>query len=222
MQSTQDLIIIGSPRGKGSNSWFLAQIFIKGHNKHKSWSPEVIFLNQKKALDAQLEAFKNAQRIFLFFPLYTDAMPAIVKCFMENLTADDFKGKKMGLFIISGFPEAYHSIFVEKYFLKLTKKYDAQCVGSAIKGGMENVMEQPRWMSRSTRKDVALLGAAIAQKGHFDSKITAKLRMMMHLSPVVVFMLRLMKRLNLTDRYWNKNLKKNEALERRYDQPYAK
>ncbi len=220
-EHSKDLIIIGSPRGKGSNSWFLAQIFIRGFKIINNEAPRTIFLSHINEINTHLEIFKNAKKILWFFPVYTDAMPALVKNFMENLSKNDFANKEMGFFIISGFPEARHSMYVERYFINLTKKYNAQYIGSVIKGGMEGVLMQPKWMTRKVRKQVKRLGYNFAQTGKLDSAISKKMRKMVELPKFAVFMLTIMNKLGLTNMYWNKNLRRNNAFHKRYDKPFS-
>ena len=221
MEKPKDLIIIGSPRGKGSNSLFLAQIFIRGFKTINNEAPHTIFLSHIKEINTHLEVFKNAKRILWFFPLYTDAMPALVKNFMENLSKNDFSDKQMGFFIISGFPEARHSMYVERYFINLTKKYNAQLIGSVIKGGMEGVSMQPKWLTRKVRKQVKRLGYNFAQTGKLDPAISKKMRKMVDLPKIAIFMITIMKKLGLMNKYWNKNLKRNNAFQQRFDKPYG-
>ncbi len=222
MENNQDLIIIGSPRGKGSNSWFLAQIFIRGAGMIKTYDPNVIFLSHYKKFNHHIEAFKRAKRILWFFPVYTDAMPAMVKYFLENLAKNDFANKEMGFFIISGFPEARHGMYIERYFINLTKKYNAQLIGSVIKGGMEGVSMQPKWMTRKVRKQVKRLGYNFARTGKLDAAISKKMRKMVDLPKFATFMLNIMQKIGLTNMYWNKNLKRNNAFHRRFDKPFAR
>jgi NAD(P)H-dependent FMN reductase len=217
---SKDLIIIGSPRGKGSNSWFLAQIMIDGYQSVREWNPEVAFLSKKSELEAHINLFKSSERIFFHFPLYTDAMPGILKNFLDHLSRTDFKGKKLGYFIISGFPEAHHSLYIEEYFKNLTKKYKAELIGSIIKGGMEGVMIQPKWATKKIRKDIFQLGKELAEQGQFDPYLTKKMRKMMQLPKFAKLILPIFKMLGLTDMYWNKNLKKNNAFQNRFDRPY--
>lgn len=217
---SKELIIIGSPRGTGSNSWFLAQIMIDGYQSVREWNPEVIFLSKKSELEAHINLFKSAERIFLHFPLYTDAMPGIVKNFLEHLHHSDFRGKKLAYFIISGFPEARHSLYIEQYFKNLTKKYHGELIGSVIKGGMEGVMMQPKWATKKIRNDIYQLGEALAEHGQFDPELTKRMRRMMQLPKTAKFIVPILKKIGWIDGYWNKNLKKNNAFQNRFDRPY--
>lgn len=217
---TKDLVIIGSPRGKGSNSWYLAQQFIEGYNTQYLWSPKTIFLSQKNKISEHLELFRSHERIIWFFPLYTDAMPGIVKRFLDHLQPEDFAKKEMGYFIISGFPEAHHSLYVEQYFIRLTQKYRANLLGSVIKGGMEGIKMQPAWITRKTRRQFYLQGKVLAEKGQFDPKLTQKMRKMMELPKIAKLMIPFLKKAGMIDGYWNKNLKRYNAYEKRNNKPY--
>ena len=217
---TKDLIIIGSPRGIGSNSWFLIQIMIKGYRSIKKWEPKTAFLSKKSDLQEHITLFREAERIFFHFPLYTDAMPGIVKNFMDQLKPEDFYGKKLGYFIISGFPEARHSLYIEQYFKNLTRKYKAELIGSVIKGGMEGVSIQPKWTTRKIRKNVKLIGKTLAEHGKFDQELTMQMRKTMQLPQFMKLLFPLLKKIGLMDMYWNHNLRKNDAFQNRFDKPY--
>ncbi|MBE9593710.1 MAG: NAD(P)H-dependent oxidoreductase [Proteobacteria bacterium] len=46
---------------------------------------ELAYLNRVKDSDAFIKLFREAEQVLLAFPLYTDAMPAIAKTFIESL-----------------------------------------------------------------------------------------------------------------------------------------
>ena len=78
-------IFNGSPRGKESNTKILMDHFARGFTQGNENRIEVIYLNKTQDTDKHLEKFKNSRHAILAFPLYTDAMPGIVKYFIETL-----------------------------------------------------------------------------------------------------------------------------------------
>ena len=76
----------GSPRGKNSNTKILIDHFINGmETAKKEWEINIHYLNDIKNSDLFVKEFKNSEYIILAFPLYTDAMPGIVKHFIDKL-----------------------------------------------------------------------------------------------------------------------------------------
>ncbi|MFW5725941.1 MAG: NAD(P)H-dependent oxidoreductase, partial [Bacteroidota bacterium] len=118
-------IINGSPRGHKSNSKILAEHFLKGY-RSKNDQENVItsyLMGRENAVES-LELFRHSEQAIIIFPLYTDCMPGIVKDFFEKLPTQEQSGKKkdVGYIVQSGFPEAIHSVYVERYLKKLTQR----------------------------------------------------------------------------------------------------
>jgi hypothetical protein len=67
-----------------------------------------------------VQAFTEAETVLIAHPLYTDAMPVIVKDFIEQLKP--FVGREsnptLGFILQSGFVEAAHSRYVVRYWQK--------------------------------------------------------------------------------------------------------
>ena len=77
-------------------------------------------MNRVKGTDKFLKLFQEAEQVLLAFPLYTDCMPGIVKVFIESLEplCSREGNPDVGFIVQSGFPEAIHSRYVEKYLEK--------------------------------------------------------------------------------------------------------
>jgi NAD(P)H-dependent FMN reductase len=89
--------------------------------------------------------FSAAEVIWLGFPFYTDAMLGIVKSFIELLApligrADN---PPIGFLVNSGFPEALHTRYVERYLEKLAVRLNAPYLGTIVKGGGEGLRMMP-------------------------------------------------------------------------------
>ena len=131
----------GSPRGKGSNTKFLLEHFLNGFMTTDGNSYEMVYLNRLKDSDKFIKFFQEAEQVLLAFPLYTDAMPAMVKTFIESL--EPLCGREgnpdIGFIVQSGFPEAIHSRYIERYLEKLAIRLGCRYIGTVIKGGVEGI-----------------------------------------------------------------------------------
>ncbi len=214
-------IFNGSPRGKGSNTKILVEQFINGFSTKNENSYEPAYLNHIKELDKNIELFKNSEAVLLAFPLYTDCMPYIVKLFIEAL--EPLCGRegnpKIGFIVHSGFPEAIHSRFVEKYLIKLSDRLECEYLGTIIKGGSEGIKEKPKWMTKKTYKSFYELGRIFGETGKFDKKIIQKLAKPEKFNRLILLISKFI--LKMSDFYWNNMLKKNNAFDKRFDKPFA-
>jgi len=75
----------GSPRGRKGNSKIVLDHFLSGFESNPKNSYELYYLNRLKDAKLFVQAFGEAETVLLVHPLYTDAMPAIVKHFIEQL-----------------------------------------------------------------------------------------------------------------------------------------
>jgi len=216
-------IINGSPRYKKSNSTLLINQFLSGYNKIIPEDVSVHYLVNQQVRDEAVNAFLVSDQIILIFPLYTDCMPGIVKEFIESiaqLNKNDKKKKKIGFIVQSGFPEAVHSVAVEHYLEKLAKRLQCEYLGTVIKGGVEGIQIMPPFMMRKLFLQFNKLGEYFARNSAFSPQIMDKLRKPYKMSPRKIAIFKLLIKLGLTNFYWNNNLKKNGAFEKRFDKPY--
>ena len=133
-------------------------------------------------------------------------------------------GKKsnppIGYIVQSGFSEAIHSRFVEKYFIKLTKRLNSEYLGTIIKGGVEGVQVKPGWMTKKLFDFFNKLGKIYGETGKFDEKIINQLAKPEKLTAGAILFYKILDKTGLTNFYWNSLLKKNNAFEKRFDTPY--
>ena len=212
----------GSPRGKESNSRALMEHFSRGFLETENNQIENVYLNRTGETKRHLEYFKQADRIILVFPLYTDAMPGIVKHFIEAL--QPFAGREgnppLGFVVQSGFPEPAHSRPVEAYLKKLATRLGSDHIGTVIRGGVEGVQVLPPWMTRKLFSYFYELGREFGTTGSFNRDIIAKLTPWERLSPYRRIFYRIGSWLGLTQMYWNMKLKQNNSFEKRFARPY--
>src|SRR6056297_2906336 len=125
----------GSPRAKGGNTAILLEEFRKGWG---SEAPEQLFIyrdDEKKLL----AAYRESETTLMAFPLYTDMMPGRVKRLLEILEDEGFEGKRLGVIVQSGFPEAAQSSHVVEYFKHLVTSRGGIFIGGVIRGGVEGL-----------------------------------------------------------------------------------
>jgi hypothetical protein len=217
----------GSPRGKKGNTEILMSHFIRGFTaagEKQENQASIAYLVHLNKTDNHVKMFADAQRVILAFPLYADAMPGLVKHFLEQL--EPLCGKKnsfdMGFLVQSGFPEAHHSRFVEKYLEKLTARLGGNYLGTMVKGGVEGIQSKPPYMTKKLFKTFYRLGNHFGQTGTFHRELIQSLAKPEHLSGFTAFFYRLLSFTGLINFYWNSELKKNNAYDQRFNKPYLK
>jgi NAD(P)H-dependent FMN reductase len=212
----------GSPRGKGSNTKILLEHFTRGFTETNENQFELAYLVNVDEMEEFIEMFQEAERVLLAFPLYTDAMPAIVKHFIENLEplCGRENNPEIGFIVQSGFPETIHSRYVEKYLEKLAQRLGCKYLGTVIKGGVEGIQMKPPWMTRKLFDAFYRLGLLFGKTGTFDQDIIQSLANRERMSGFIRALFRLLAITGLTNFYWDTQLKKNKAFKNRFDKPY--
>lgn len=168
-----------------------------------------------------IKTFMDSDAVILAFPLYTDSMPGKVKQFVELLKDVNWEGKRIGIIIQSGFPEAVQSSYIARYFEKLTIKRGAGFIGAALKGGVEGIQVRPAKWTKKLLDRFRRLGKVFEEAGTFDETILEELRHPWKLGSTRRCIFRLMSRLGIANLYWNYKLKQNNAFEERFARPYA-
>ena len=212
-------IFNGSPRERSGNTQIYIDQFLQGY-KSSNNSYQIFYLIENE-FEKYQKAFQRANNIILGFPLYTDAMPAIVKAFIEKLS--EIKpvttGTGVGFIVQSGFPEPYHSLFVERYLIKLSRRMHWKYRGTVIKGG-GGVGQQPEWLNRKLFSKFKNLGKEYAVSAKFDAEIIKKIAPVDKFSALKLFIIKLLLKSEVLNYPWNKALKANDAFEKRNDRPY--
>ena len=214
-------IINGSPRGRSSNSKILTDRFVEGFRSVESHCEitEVFIKNER---EKAVELLQSSDIAIVIFPLYTDAMPGIVKQWIEMLgrAAFDHPKLKLGFIVQSGFPEGHHSEYVKRYLDKLAGRLRVDYLGTVIKGGVEGIKVQPAWMTRKYLQLFYDLGQHLALAWEFDPQTTDRLRHPEHLGRFSLLFYRILIKSGMAGFYWNKQLKDNNAFETRFAKPY--
>jgi len=200
----------------------LLEKFGKGFTAAGENQIEISYLVQTKETEKHVTQFKYAEHVILAFPLYTDAMPGIVKLFIEALEplCGEKENPSLGFVVQSGFPEPYHSRYVEKYLKKLAARLGCSYQGTAVKGGVEGIKIMPGWMTRKVFRLFYELGFKYSKQNGFDKNTLEKLAPWERMSKKRIFLIRVMKFFGLADFYWNSQLKKNNAFDKRFAKPH--
>jgi NAD(P)H-dependent FMN reductase len=213
----------GSPRGKGGNTYILLKKVVEGIES--TGSPEIVWFHLKDAQDREAapKAFRTADVAVLGFPLYTDAMPGLTKAFIEGLAPfEGLEGNpRMAFLVQSGFPEARHSRFVERYLEKLAQRLNANYAGTVIKGGCEGVRIRPEEMNQALFNRLYELGADLAQAGMFTQERLQQLAKPERYPRILAPLFQLVLCLPATQTYWISQLKRNGAYDARGARPFV-
>lgn len=208
--------VIGSPRGKKSNSTVISDWF----NQEPS---ETLYLNKIKQHLEYVKTLKDATHIVFIFPLYVDGMPAQVKAFFEEMEKVKlhFVGKKVTYIIHSGFPDGIHLENLKKYLNYYSKLMSFKNYGVICIPGSEGFRLMPENMTKKKSEIVSNLGQQFIKNQAFPDDALVKLQGPLRFSKMKITGFKLASGMGLTNFYWNSNLKKNDAYHKRFDQPYA-
>jgi hypothetical protein len=211
----------GSPRGKNGNTAVLLQHFIAGWEATPGNTHEMFYLRRVADAERFVDAFAGAEYVLLAFPLYTDAMPGIVKAFIESLEplCDREDNPAIGFLVQSGFPEATHSRHVAKYLRKLASRLGCRYLDTIVKGGCEGA----RWMPKGAKLFVSLrqIGQVFGASGAFDPALLHEFARPERYPRLLVPVFKVFLGTKAASAYWDNQLKKNGAYERRFARPYA-
>jgi multimeric flavodoxin WrbA len=212
----------GSPRGKTGNTQILLEQFVGGFEANAGRSHKMHHLNRVSNAERFQQAFAEAEHVLLGFPLYADAMPGIVKAFIEAL--EPFCGREnnpsIGFLVQSGFPEAAHSRYVERYLEKLSVRLGCPYAGTIVKGNGEGVRFTPPEKNRALFQTLHQLGATYGQTGQFDATLLERLAKPERFPKWMTLAFKVLLKTKIANMYWDNQLKENSAYERRFARPY--
>lgn len=208
----------GSPRGKASNSSAITGWFTEGYGSVDS-SHYITHTNKRQD---HLDAFLRADDIFFVFPLYVDGMPGQVKAFIEALIPhkEAVKGKSITFCIHSGFGEGIQNRALERYLNRFAEIFQLDNQGVIIAPGSEGFRLMPPQMTKKKHAAMAALGKAYKEKRPYERSLIEVLNPNETFGKGQLRLQKLMARLGLSNMYWNQNLKKHNAFDKRFDAPY--
>lgn len=210
----------GSPRGRKGNTPIMLGEVAKGFGG----SVETYHLIRMKETEKMVRAFSDAECAVLGFPLYTDSMPSIVKHFIEAL--EPFAGQTgnppLGFLVQSGFPEGLHSRYVERYLEKLAARLGSPYLGTIVRGNGEGTRHMPPKANRELFANLQALGADLAAGRPFTSSILKAISKPESFPAIMGPVFQVLLRLPMAHGYFDNMLKKNDAYEQRFAQPFTK
>ncbi len=213
----------GSPRGTKGNTPLMLEQLVAGFQASGERTAETFNLVRLNDRDAHRQAWGEAEAVLLGFPLYTDAMPGIVKAFIESLAP--FRGRAnnpaLAFMVQSGFPESAHSRHVERYLEKLAARLGSPYLGTVIKGGCEGVHLMPENMNRKLFGKLFEIGKTLGETGHLDIAQLRDLAKPERYSAFMVPLFKLFVKLPMSGMYWNNQLKENGVYDQRFAQPFV-
>jgi hypothetical protein len=166
--------------------------------------------------------FAAAEAVLLGFPLYTDSMPGLVKAFIDSL--EPYCGRPnnppIGFLVQSGFPEAAHSRYVERYLEKLAKRLGSPYLGTIVKGGGEGTRHMPESMNRKLFESLQAIGKTFAGSGKFDPDLIRALAKPERYPALMTPLFKVLLLFPIANKYWDDVLKQNNAYEKRFARPY--
>ena len=210
-------IFNGSPRGRRGNTPLMLAEFAQGFGgPSETWH-----LVRLKETGRMVQAFAEAECVLFGFPLYTDAMPGIVMHFIEALAplVGRPDNPPIGFLVQSGFPEALHSRYVERYLEKLAARLGSPYLGTIVKGGGEGTRVMPPEMNSKLFANLQGLGAGLAASGQFDPALLEAIARPEKFPALLGPVFQVFLRTSLAHSYFDNMLKQNEAYEQRFDQP---
>ena len=216
-------IFNGSPRGtKGNTPVMLAQV-AKGFTAAGGTVTDTFHLVRQNDLDHYRDAFAAAEAVLMGFPLYTDAMPGIVKTFIEAL--EPLRGRSdnpaLGFVMQSGFPESTHMRHIERYLAKLAARLGSPYLGALIKGGGEGIRLMPDNMNRKLFDQLIVLGRSLRETGQFTPEAVRTLAGRERYPAYLVPLFKVLAKTPFLSMYWNNQLKENGVYEQRFAQPFV-
>lgn len=209
----------GSPRGKRASTPLMLQQFARGFGKEY----EMHHLVYLKNTPDFIQAFEQAECVWLGFPLYTDAMPAITKRFIEALEPLTHRKSNppIGFLVQSGFMEGLHSRYIEHYLESLVKRLGSPYLGTIVKGGGEATYLMPPLATKPLFTKLQALGAAFAREGQLDPKILKKIARPERFPKIMLPPMRYILAKPFSHGYFDNLLKKNGVFEKRFDRPFV-
>ncbi len=218
------LLLNGSPRGKDGNSRKLLAWLAEGMAQVGIDTPPTLDLAPDPTRAALRQAFLEADEVVFAFPLYVDAMPAIVKAFLEDVASAapaSLRGKRVAFVIQSGFPEAIHTEVLANYLARSCQRLGFVHLGTLRKGGIEAIRMMPPKSVAKVAARFRAAGKELGETGCFSSKLCAQLAGPRRFGAIGRTVVRFLAVSGLGNVYWNSNLKKHGAYARRFDAPYA-
>jgi NAD(P)H-dependent FMN reductase len=221
------LLLNGSPRGEKSNSMKMLAHVAEGWQRGGGQSPEVLHLAQRTGFDRAVQAFAESDVVLLGMPLYTDAMPGVVKSYIEALAprveaaAAGGRNPLFGFLVQSGFPEALHSRPIERYLEKLALRLGSPYAGTIVRGAGESIHTMPDEANEKLWTRLRTLGEQLTQNGRFGEQELKAVAGTERFSAPASALLSAACSMPVVQFMWNGQFKQNGVWKRRFAAPYG-
>jgi multimeric flavodoxin WrbA len=208
------LIINGSPNGRKGNTEIMCRKFILGMQNPQ----EIRYVAEEEpaALASYMNGFDNW---LFFFPLYVNAMPGIVKRLFEHMQPS--QSISAGYFVQSGFEEAAQSDYLCNLLENFNRRMEYRDLGIVIAGGMAGVRYMPERMNKKTFALLEQAGTIYEKTGKFDEESKRQFGKRYKYTKSQAARNQFMRKLGLTNLFWNSMLKKNNTYDKKFDKPFG-
>ena len=217
------LLLNGSPRGKSSNSMKMLSRVADRWARATGGQVETLHIARRADFDRAVAAFAEADTVLLGMPLYADAMPSLVKEYVEALA--QYVGRAgnpaLAFLVQSGFSEALHSRGVERYIEKLAVRLGSPYAGTIVHGGGEALRTMPEQASKKLWARLDALGESLARDGRFAEEPLAQVAGVERFSAPMAAVLGVALKWPLPLVMWDAEMRKMGGYERRDARPYA-
>jgi hypothetical protein len=216
------LLLNGSPRGNRSNSLKMLSRVAEGWQRQTGGEIETLSLASRSDFQHAVEAFPKADTVLIGMPLYADAMPSLVKEYIEAL--EEYVGRpgnpRLAFLIQSGFAEALHCRLVERYFKRLAERLGSAYAGTIVRGNGESLASMPDEANKKLWARLIALGESLGAHGRFDAELLCAVAGVERLSAPMAAVLGVALKWPLPLVMWDGELRRNGALARRDARPY--
>lgn len=154
-----------------------------------------------------------------FMPLYVHSMPSDVMKFIEKLKPSQ---GSISFFVQSGFPESSQSHYLEAYHKQLALRLGRTYIGTAIKGGVEGLQLRPADAQEKMIEPMVNTIVNLVNEGTFNPHNIKQLAKPVRLSKGTIILFKIFSIIGLINFFWDRQLKENNAFEKRFDCPYLK
>lgn len=217
------LLLNGSPRGVRSNSLKMLSRVADGWERGGGQAPQVLHLSRRADFAKAVEGFAQHDTVLLGMPLYTDAMPALVMTYIEALAP--YVGcpgnPRLAFLVQSGFFEALHSRFLERYLERLAQRLECSYAGTIVRGGAEVLFDKPEEKNERLWEQLRGLGESLAAGEKFDSDLLSEAAGVERFPRTTASIMRAVFKLPVSQSFWNKQLRENGVWNERNATPYA-
>ena len=216
------LIINGSPKLDKNNTAVLLKSFTEGFKETEGNDVEIFRMNHESAYKDAALRFETEDAVLIAFPLYSYAMPAGVKLFIEELEPllGKCQGKKVGFLVQYGFVEGVHARPLERYLEHISKLLCCDYLGTIIKGGCDGLSKNENG-NKKVRMGAYEIGKTLGATGRFNKQqIDAYAAPEKQKKQNRFLLSAVLKILNKV--YWEKSFKKNGVTYKNsFDKPYG-